>query len=604
MSTPPPPQQPPSGGFGAPPPPGQPPQGGFGAPTPPPPQQPPVTPPPPQQPPQQPPAPPQQQPGAPAQPPYGQQPGAPAQPAYGYPQTGPGYGYPQQQPGAPAPYGPPTTPMSVSSAPAGGGGGGNEKRTQLMIVGAALLAIVMIIGGGFWYVSGDNGGGTTTTADGGPSGSPDGDKPQAGGGGSEKVPSNPKSKTLINVPLPAPEEQVTVKGSWITDSTYIKSDVAKVVGYNLVDGGKKWETPFPAQLCGATKHVSEGKTAVLFEEAMPTPEKKYQPCTHVGVIDLETGKLLWSAAAKSSTGGDKNVTFAEVSLSGTTVAAGGLSGGAAWNLTDGKPLWQPKVDGEGCYDLGYAGGEALAVLRKCGRSPNQTLHAQSLDPATGAVKSTYKLSPGIEWAGIISTKPLVIAADVGKTAKNATGVSDLFVIDDAGQLKASISLASGNFNPDCPATEVEQCVNMVVGNGKLYLPSYEHQGQDTSGARTNELLSFDLETGKQTSDRADAGERYQIMPLRMDGSNVIAYKIPPYDKGGQIVSIDGKTMKETVLMENPGDKTSQRAETGITPTAAEYRYHNGKLFIARWYARKPYSGGGDPEYLFVSYTAS
>ncbi|MGW5849974.1 outer membrane protein assembly factor BamB family protein [Streptomyces sp. NPDC055254] len=567
MSTPPPPHQPPPGGFGAPTPPPQQP-GGFGAP-PPPPQQPPTPPPPPQQPPtvpQQPPA---------------------------------GYGYPQ--PGAPAPYGAPTAPMAVAAPPAGPGGG-NEVRTQLMIVGAALLAIVLIIGGGFWYVSDDGGGARQNTADGGPSGSPDGDKPQAGAGGTEKVPANPKSKPLLNLPLPAPEEQVTVKGSWLTDSTYIKSDVAKVVGYNLVDGGKKWEIPLPAQVCAATRHITDNKTAILFEEALPTPEKKYQPCTKVGVIDLNTGKLLWSAAAKSSTGGDKNVTFSEVSLSGQTVAAGGLSGGAAWNLTDGKPLWQPKVDGEGCYDLGYAGGEALAVLRKCGRSPNQTLHAQSLDPATGAPKYSYKLSAGIEWAGIISTKPLVVAANVGGTAKNATNVSDLFVLDDAGQLTSRISLASGNFNPKCPATEVEQCLNMVVGNGKVYVPSYEHQGQDPSGARTNELLSFELATGKQTTDRADAGERYQIMPLRMDGSNVIAYKIPPYDKGGQIVSIDGTTMKETLLMENPGDRASQRIETGVTPTGAEYRYGNGRLFISRHYARKPYSGGGDPEYLFVSYT--
>ncbi|WP_411106853.1 PQQ-binding-like beta-propeller repeat protein [Streptomyces sp. cmx-4-9] len=596
MSTPPPPHQPPPGGYGAPPP-----AGGFGAPVPPPPQQAPATPPPPQQPPATPP-PPQQAPATP--PPPHQPPGAPTQPAYGYPQTQPGYGYPQQ-PGAPGPFGAPTTPLQATGSP--GGAGGNDKRTQLMIVGAALLAMVLIVGGGFWYVSGDSGGGgTQPTADGGPSGSSDGDKPKAGAGGTEKVPANPKSKTLVNVPLPTPEEQVTVKGSWLTDTTYVKGDVAKVVGYNLVDGGKKWEIPLPAQLCGATKHISENKTAILFEEGMPSAEKKYQPCTQVGVIDLEAGKLLWSSPAKSATGGDKNVTFSEVTVSGQTVAAGGLSGGGAWNLADGKNLWQPKVDNEGCYDLGYAGGEALAVLRKCGRSPNQTLYAQSLDPASGAPKSSYKLSPGIEWAGIISTKPLIVAADVGKTAKNATGVSDLFVLDDGGQLKSRISLASGNFNPQCPATEVEQCMNMVVGNGKVYVPSYEHQGQDTSGARTNELLSFDLETGKQTNEAAPAGERYKVMPLRMDGSNVIAYKIPPYDKGGQIVSIDGNTMKETLLMENPGDKTSQRAETRVTPTGAEYRYHNGKFFIARWYARKPYGSAGepDPEYLFVSYTAS
>ncbi|KJY46514.1 hypothetical protein VR46_08675 [Streptomyces sp. NRRL S-444] len=597
MSTPPPPNQPPAGGFGAPqdpPPPGfgapqATPSGGFGTPP-----VPPVPPTAPQQPPVPPTVP--AAPAAPAGPPQGQ-------PAYGYPQQG--YGYPQQQPapgaGAPPQFGAPTAPMQAAQPPAAGAPrGGNDKRTQLMIVGAALLAIVLIIAGGFWYVSGDGDGGDDKrpTADGSPSG-----KPAAGTPGSEKVPANVKSKPLFNQPNPTPEEVVTVAGSWLTDTTYVKSDVSKVVGYNTVDGAKKWEIPLPGELCGATKHVSDNKTAILFRPTQPTPEAKYPACTEVGVIDLNAGKLLWSGNAKGATTGDRPASYYEVTLSGQTVAAGGTSGGAAWNLADGKSLWTPKVDGEGCYDSGYAGGEALGVIRKCGRGDNQTLYAQTLDPATGAQTASYKLSPGIEWASIVSTKPLIVAADVGKTAKNASGVSDLFVVDPKGELKARISLASGNFGGKCGGTEVEKCNGFVVGNGKLYLPSIEHQGQAEAG-RTNELLSFDLETGKQTTDRADAGERYTMFPLRMDGSHIIAYKEPPYDKGGQIVSIDGATMKETVLMENPAEKASRTAETGFSPDFSEYRYHNGKLFISRTTARKPYSDKGDPEYLFVSFSAS
>ncbi|MFG2236698.1 PQQ-binding-like beta-propeller repeat protein [Streptomyces sp. NPDC048723] len=560
MSIPPPPSQPPSGGFGAP---QDPPPGGFGAPVPPP------------------------------------EPAA-AQPAYGYPQTGPGYGYPQQ-PGTPPPFGAPGAPggAPVPAPQPPAAAAGNDKRTQLTIVGAAVLAIVLIVGGGLWYTSGDSGGGNK--ADSNPSASPSNDKPQDFVPGTEKVPGNPKSKPLFNLPSPVPADIAVVAGSWLTDSTYIKSDLSKVVGYNLVDGGKKWELPFPGELCGATKHVSENKAAVLFKAAQSTPENKYVQCTEVGVIDLESGKLVWSGNAKSATGGDKPVTFSSVTLSGKTVAAAGISGGgAAWNLADGKSLWLPKVDGEGCHDVGYAGGEALAAIRKCGQSPNYTLYGQLLDPATGAPTASYKLSQGIEDAYIVATKPLIVAADVGKTAKNATGISDLFVVDPKGELKARIPLASGDFGGKC-GSEVEKCTNMVVGNGKLYLPSYEHQGQ-ASGGRTNELLSFDLETGKQTTDRADAGERYTMFPLRMDGSNIIAYKNPPYDKGGQIVSIDGRTMKETVLMENPADKASRRAETGYSPEYSEYRYHNGKFFISRTTASKPYSD--DPEYLFVSFTAS
>ncbi|MFF4581872.1 PQQ-binding-like beta-propeller repeat protein [Streptomyces sp. NPDC001389] len=561
MSTPPPPSQPPSGGFGGPPPPPGPPPG-----------QPPAAPQPPQA---------ATQPAQPAVPPPG------AQPGYGYPQQPPGQAYPPQPSTLQAPAPQPPTPSA---------GGGNDLRNQLMIVGAAVLAMALIIGGGYLYTSDDGGGDNPPGAS--ASGSPDPKAPALAG--SEKAPANPKSKTLVNVTTQPPSDVVSVKGSWLTDTTYVKSDLGKVVGYNLTDGGKKWELPLNANVCGASKHVSDNKTAILFEEGPATNEKKYPQCTQAGVIDLNTGKLVWSATAKSATGGDKPVAFTEVTISGQTVAAGGLYGGAAWNLADGKPLWTPKTDADGCYDLGYGGGEALAVLRKCGRAAEETLYAQALDPVTGAPKYSYKLSAGIEWAGILSTKPLIVAANVGNTAKNATNVSDLFVLDDAGQLKTRIGLSAGSYAPRCPATEVEQCTNMVVGNGKVYLPSYEHQGASPTG-RTNEIVSFDLETGKATSDRADAGEKYVMYPLRMDGSSIIAYKVPPYDGGGQVVSIDGKTMKETLLMQNPPGTRS--LEAGFSPDRSEIRYHNGRLFMAETLASKPYSDK-EKDYLFISFAAN
>nr|WP_245692404.1 PQQ-binding-like beta-propeller repeat protein [Streptomyces katrae] len=515
-----------------------------------------------------------------------------AQPGYGYPQQQPGYGYPQQPP-QPSTVQAPTAPQPAT----GGAGGGNDVRNQLLIVGAAVLAMALIIGGGFWYTSGDGGGDNPPAVS--ASGSPDPKAPALAG--SEKPPANPKSKPLVSATTQVPgSEVIGVDGSWLTDTTYVKSDLGKVVGYNLVDGGKKWELPLGANVCGATKHISDNKTAILFEEGPPTADKKYPQCTQAGVIDLNTGKMVWKSTAKSATGGDKPVAFTEITLSGQTVAAGGLYGGAAWNLADGKPLWTPKTDAQGCYDLGYGGGEALAVLRKCGGNSDETLYAQALDPVSGAPKYSYKLSAGIEWAGIISTKPLVIAANVGNTAKNATNVSDLFVLDDAGQLKARIGLSAGSYAPRCPATEVEQCTNMVVGNGKVYLPSYEHQGSSPTG-RTNEIVSFDLETGKATSDRADAGEKYVMYPLRMDGSNIIAYKVPPYDNGGQVVSLDGKTMKETLLMQNPAAGRDQ--EAGFAPDRSEIRYHNGRLFMSESLASKPYSDK-EKDYLFISFAAN
>ncbi|MFF5446934.1 PQQ-binding-like beta-propeller repeat protein [Streptomyces sp. NPDC012888] len=629
MSTPPPPppnqppqppNQPPAGGFGAPQDPRagfgapQDPRAGFGAPTPPaappvppaPPQAPPVPPAPPQAPPV-PPAPPQapgaQQPGHPGQPGQPGHPvGQPGQPGYGYPQQG--YGYPQQP-------GYPTTPQHVfqaQNAPAGNPGA-RAKRNQLMIIGAAVVAIAVIIAGGVWLVAGDDGGTVEPSANGS---SAAGENKPGGSGGSEKATGNVNSKVLVNVEQPkvppAPDggyNTIGTYGSWVTDTVYAKSDIAKVVGYNLNDGSQKWTVPLPGHVCAASKHVSDNKTAVLFQYKLPTAEEKSPTCNSVGVIDLNSGKLLWSAEAKSSTGGDRKIRLDEVTISGQTVAAGGVHGGGAWSLNDGRVLWEPKVDGQGCYDMGYGGGEALGVLRKCGRLGSQTLHAQVLDPNTGAPKYSYKMSQGIEYGQILSTKPLVVAANVNRSAPNATGVSDIFVIDEAGQLKTTISLTSGNYDPKCGYTEVERCQKIVVGNGKVYLPSIEHQGTGNAGGpRTNEIVSFDLNTGKQTTDRADAGERYTMFPLRMDGSNIIAYKRPPYDKGGQVVSIDGATMKQTVLMVNPDDKDIRRAETGFVPGSAEFRYHKGRLFIADDIISNSSNSANveEKDYLFVSFT--
>lgn len=96
-----------------------------------------------------------------------------------------------------------------------------------------------------------------------------------------------------------------------------------------------------------------------------------------------------------------------------------------------------------------------------------------------------------------------------------------------------------------------------------------------------------------------------MFPLRMDGGNIIAYKEPPYDKGGQVVSIDGSTFKQTVLMENPSDETVRDAETSFSPEYAEYRYGGGRLYISETMISKPSTSSlDDKEYLVVSFGAN
>ncbi|MFF9349518.1 PQQ-binding-like beta-propeller repeat protein [Streptomyces sp. NPDC014734] len=632
------PQDPPQGGFGAP---QGPPQGGFGAPTPPPAD---TTAPagPPQQPgpahgvPQgQPPQPgygaPQNQP---TQPGYGAPQGQPAQPGYGYPQQGqptqPGYGYPQGLPPGQPPqqgygfphamppgqppqqgYGYPTTPMQQQYPPQqnGNGNGGKKFSTQMQIIVAAAVAVVLIVGGGIWYAKSGGGddkkkeeasqssGGTSDGKDSGESGSaPD-------GAGKEKAPDNPRSKVAFQMPIPKVTEVTTLSGSWLTDKAYVKTGINEIVGYDAVKGTKLWSIPLAGQLCAASRHMTaDYKTAIVFEQGKPTKAKKYQPCNQVAALDLSTGKLLWSKSVNAATSGDAPVRFEEVTVSGTTVAAGGSEGGAAFNLNTGAELWKPKASTDGCFDRGYGGGEALAVVRSCGKYDDPQLVIQALNPADGAPISSYKMPPGVDYASIVSTKPLVVAADVGDTAGDGSGISDFFSIDaSTGKLLTRIAADGDKYAARCKSTLVESCNSLAVGNNRIYVPTESHEGTGEYGD-TNEIVSFDLATGKPTSDRADAGDRYKMFPIRMDGGNIIAYRTPPYDKGGQIVSIDGGTFKQTVLMENPSDKTVRDVETNFSPDYSEFRYNDGHLYLSSTLVSKPHGTLDTSRRLFVGFS--
>ncbi|MFR0353091.1 PQQ-binding-like beta-propeller repeat protein [Streptomyces sediminimaris] len=610
-----------------PPPPNEPPQqGGFGPPQDTPPsldkaeQQP-------QQPPQTPPAPPQQPGfGAPQQPGYGapQTPPPPPgqQPGYGYPQapqapqTPPGYGYPGRQPNpygqTPNPYGQqpgygypqPTVPLQPQPGRPGGRKGINA---QLAIIVAAVVAIALIVGGGIWYAhSGKSGGKKDDTANssGGSGGSGGKD---AGGGtggtsgkGSEKVPSDPASKVLFQVPEPKVDDSTVVSGSWLTDKAYVKSGVAEINGYDRDKGTKLWTIKLPGPVCEASTHTTaDGRTAVVYQPKMP-PKNSSAGCSQVSAIDLGAGKKLWTKTVKS---GDRPISLDNVTVSANTVAAGSTSGGAAWDITSGKPLWAPKPT-DTCYDAGYGGGAKLVAVRKCGTYDQRELHIQTIDPRSGKVITEYRMTTGIEYASVVSTDPLVVAADVGDSAGDGSGISDFFSIDNkTGKLITRISAPGDKYAARCDGiTKIESCTGIAVGNGKLYIPTEQHDGTGNY-SRTNEIVAFDLATGKQTGQRADAGDGYTITPLRMDGANVIAYKRPPYDKGGQIVSIDGGSFKETKLLENPSTEQVRDAETRMSPDYSEILYSQGHLYMSGVYADKP-STTGDKEYLAIAFGAS
>ncbi|MEQ8147298.1 PQQ-binding-like beta-propeller repeat protein [Streptomyces sp. OP7] len=546
--------------------------------------------------------------GQPQQPgPYGQpqQPGPYGQPGYGQPGYGQpgygqqGYGYPQA-----------TVPMQAQA----GQPGGRKINSTVAIIAAAVVAIALIVGGGVWYASssdddkqttagGDGKGEEKGKGDGSTGGSGEGTGGTSGEA-KEKAPSDPKSKVLFQVPapkVPKGSSSIPIAGSWLTDTVYAKSGLSEITGYDRATGGKKWTLDLPGPVCASTGHLTEdNKTAIVHKPAMPTKADP-QSCTQVALIDLEAGKQVWSKTAKSGT---MPINFNNVTLSGGTVAAGSTSGGAAWSIADGKELWAPKTS-DSCYDAGYGGGAKLVAVRKCGSyGEDRQLHIQTVDPKTGDVITEYKMDGGIEYAAVVSTDPLVVAADVGDSAGDGSGISDFFSVDNkTGKLRARLSAPGDEFAARCDTIyKVESCTGVTVGNDRLYIATEEHDTGGESYGQTNEVVAFDLATGKQTGQRADAGDDYEIYPLRMDGGNVIAYKRPPYDKGGQVVSIDGGSFKQTVLMENPSTEAVRDVESRMSPDYSEVLYGQGGLYMSSVFASDYASR--DKEYSVIAFGTS
>ncbi|MET7933860.1 hypothetical protein [Streptomyces sp. NPDC005322] len=581
-----------------PPPPNQPPQGGFGAP---------------QDPsygyPQQPPAPPAGQPG------YGypQGPGQPPQnppPPPGPPQTPPqgagGYGYPgppvhaqptqvdmaspyhsgQQQYGYPpqAPY-----PGGPGQGVPGGPGGGRNKQRMAVIV-SAVVAVALIIGGGIWFAAKDDGGGSEAkdkdkqTSQGGSNGG------STGGTKDQPAPETIDARLLNKVPMPKVSEQATVQGMWATDDTFVKAGVYKIVGYPLDGGTAKWEIPLDGEVCWSSNHVTkDGLTTVLFQEAKPTKADEYPSCAEVGLLDLKKGKLVWK---RDVSDGDEKVSFDEVTIGGGTVAAGGTRGGAAWS-TEGKELWKPQ-SGEQCQDDGYAGSEdKLVAVRRCGDYSDPQIQVQTLNPKTGAVKSVYKVSQGIDYVHVASTDPLVIAVDAGDSTGSA--VSDFLAIDDSGKtgtVRTKIGTENGKYAPKCESTNVEGCRKLAISKtaDAVFLPS-DDRSFGSEGA-ANEIVAFSLATGKPIG-KTEGVEGAALVPLGLDKDGfVLAYQKTTFDKGGAVWRIDPKSYAKAKLLQNSA--AGQDMESRFSVDSAEIIYSGQHLFMGDVYATKP-SGSFDKD---------
>ncbi|MET7296562.1 PQQ-binding-like beta-propeller repeat protein [Streptomyces griseoloalbus] len=538
-----PPNQPPHGGFGAPqePPPG----GGFGAPqTPPPPQGPPAGAPQPGYgyPQQQPP----QQPGPYTAGPYNSGPyGQPQQPG---PYGQPGFGYPQQPqyPGAPG-------------APPGGSGSRNPFRGKPALVIGAAVAVLLVIGGTVWAVTGDDGkqdkkpvakqtddpepdssgGAPVNPGDGSGDGGEDPEDLNAGRKAGE-------SKVLWYKEAPdAPGSGADAPGMWITDRTAVKAAYKELFAYNVGDGKPAWETiAFPEKICAVTHEKTSDDKAVIAYMSGSSDRAK---CNQLQLVDLDTGEKGWTQEVADGALFDSALSI-EMSLTGNTLMVGRSQSGTAYDVRSGKKLFDSAKYGDApCFPSAFAGGERLIQVASCGAGgDNEHDEVRELDPTTGKVKWTYVYEKGwrIEWA--YSVDPLVLHATKEEDGDKKLWNIAAFTAD--GKVRSQVSVDE-DFAPGCGwaglGGGLQGCEGAAVDEDTLYLPT-----EATTSA--NEIVAISLADGKEKwREKSPVGE--SMVPMKVEGGNLIAYVEPAYDSGGRVVSLPlgGSSHKPVKLMQNP-----------------------------------------------------
>ncbi|MFG2023145.1 PQQ-binding-like beta-propeller repeat protein [Streptomyces sp. NPDC048825] len=571
-------------------PPNQPPQGGFGAPqdpggqypgqgTPPPPAQPPQAPPPPQGgAPGTPPAPQPgygypQQPGPYNQPgPYGQQPGpyAPQTGPYGQPQQPgpygqPGYGYPQQ----PQFPGPPGTPP-------GGGSRNPFKGKPAIIIGAALAA-ALVIGTTVWAVSSGDGGDKKPAAkksrDAQPNPGEDPINPGDGdgGGGEDTEDLNAgrqagESKVLWYKEGPdAPGSGADAPGMWITDKTAVKAAYKQVFAYNVSDGKPAWpEITLPQEICSVTPEKTADDKIVI---AYKAGAKDTADCSQLMEIDLNTGKKGWTEEIPEGELFDSMLQLG-LTVTGDTLVVGRGQSGIGYDVSTGDKLWDKKRYGSACFPAAFAGGSKLVAVSSCAAgSDNEHDEVQELDPATGKAKWTWKVPKGWQAARAYSTDPVVMY--LTNEDKKQWNISTL----NNGTVTAQVDIDE-SFAPQCGwailSRDLQGCQGVAADKNTLYLPTDAKTG-------ANEIVAINLATGKEKW-RTKSPVEEGMQPLKMDGTNLLAYVQPSYDSGGRIVSIptgDGSHTPKK-LLQNP--QGTADIESGFY--SKDVDYVDGRFYIS------------------------
>ncbi|MFE2328830.1 PQQ-binding-like beta-propeller repeat protein [Streptomyces sp. NPDC059385] len=499
--------------------------------------------------------------------PYAQQPGPqqPPQPQqFQHPQqppTQPMYGYPPPPPGLPG------MPTTVPGTP--------SKKKPAVLVAASVAALLLVGGVGYIAFAGADDDpkkpvAQGSPADGKPSASASVDNGDGSGNGSGEADLNSGRKQgedkvlwLKTVKIDGPGMGVESPGQWVAGDTVVKGVRKSLTAYSAADGKEKWTLPFPALICATTPQTTtDGKTVVMYKDG----ESDTASCTWMRVVDLKTGKEVWSKEVPKE-GLFDIFTSPSVDITGDTVAINRGGNASAFRISTGDKLFTGN-QAEGCGADSYTSGNGKMIALATCRDENSTVEVQGVDPVTGAKGWTFRLPPKFKVTGIYSVDPVVL--DLGNEESKERSI---VVIGPDGKQTATLT-GEGSFPVGCGDTglfrSLTTCASSAVADNTLYLATKE------SGGKANEIVAFDLASGKAKW-RTPAGDGRTITPLKAADGQLVFYRQAEEDKGGEILSIPAAGGTPTALLRNPSGPAAPIEHSFRLP---DVDWVDGRFFIS------------------------
>jgi outer membrane protein assembly factor BamB len=549
------------------------------------------------------------QPGQPAPGQYGSQPQAAGQygqqsqqapTQYGQSQQGPAQYGPQgqqapfysQAPQGPAPYGaqdqqappqyppqdyppagyqpPGPEPQSVPVSPGGEPPGRTSRRRRpwllwavpgCAVVVAGIIVAVLALGGG-------------------------GGKGSGGGSGAPPMKLNNWQTT---------QPQYDAMGAVTYGTELVVTADTGVYAYNRGTGKLMWTVKPPgagaqgdaAAFCGSGQSAVDGRLAVGFGP-QKNPTNHLLNCISVGVIDLKSGRMLWTHQIPTAAQLKANVISTDgvdTEIVGNTVLATWNNLGAAYSASTGHQLWSEGYSDQ-FRDLAVADGRFYGLFRA--ELPGHGIAPMALDginPANGDITSRLHMTGGMTHTGtpaegaIISTSPMTLLISDESSASEASYV----VLDSTNQHIAQVIQAGpqfpGNFQHMLDAMQIggnsgsHPYIKAVTGGGSLITVSYPAAEQSD-----DKLIAYSLSTGAVRWSLTEKGIK-MIAPVAVDGSTVIA--VGSTDSGlGNPTLVRVSLASGKVLSSTPR-KTGADPLQGLLDSF-HFTWADGRVYAVAW----------------------